>query len=411
MKKLRITFFISFLLVSCGGISPEEARKDLASMNIPFEGYAFHEAAGKCDELIVDKFLAAELESEWGLAGAVEGRCIDLVKKLVKTTEDESAKGYSLNVIAKSDPQPDDLEIAKILIDSGTDPNNVIEGESSHLSTAIANENMPLIELLLKKGAKVNDYNDSHSFAITTAAGQSTELTQLLLDNGANADSFPCQFYRSDYCSPLLAATTAENPDTVSLLLANGADANDSENNIRSQSLEQATSQKNLGLVKKLVEAGAKINDLEKEYSEVLNKAFIRYYDDESREYTYSWDIVKYLLDNGAKAEPRREFITLAFENNQYDIARSIAKNGAEFNSVEISDNEERSSEHLVSAVRNNNLEAVKILLDYGANPNSMVNSSSTCNVLSIALHYDYQEIVKLLQEKGATGSQSRYCR
>ncbi len=394
MKK--IVFLISFILISCG-ISPEEARKDLTALGVPFEDYALRDAAQKCDDLVVDKFLAAEMTPDLGLVGAVEGRCLDLVKKLVKKTDNQQPKVFSLNRIAISNPQPSDLEIAKILLNSGADPNSKINGENSYIHDAVANENMPLINLLLSKGAKANDYNGNHSLAIIEAAEKSKELTQLLLDNGANPDSFPCEYGYSNYCSPLLAATTRGNLETLSLLLANGANANDTEGNIKSKSLEKAASQKNLELIKKLVEAGAKINDPEEGYSKILTNAFSKSYRDKD----YSWNVIKYLLDNGAKADPKKAFLTLAFENNQYDLAQSMLKNGIELNSTEVYYSEEKSSWALMKAVENNAPKAVKILLDHGANPNSKVSNYSKCNILSTAIRNNYQEIVTLLQEKG----------
>jgi uncharacterized protein len=102
MKQNTITLLlISVLSISACSQSPEDARKELGEMNIPYSEDAFLQDAGNGDIMAVKLFLAAGMnvnanskwEQESPLAAAVSNGRIEVVDFLLDKGADPNANG------------------------------------------------------------------------------------------------------------------------------------------------------------------------------------------------------------------------------------------------------------------------------------------------------------------------------
>lgn len=83
----------------------------------------------------------------------------------------------------------DQTAIAKLLLENGANPNLFAKNPSkvNALHSAVAKENIELVELLLENGANVNATQMQNVTALHSAAHRGNlQLVQLLVENGAN---------------------------------------------------------------------------------------------------------------------------------------------------------------------------------------------------------------------------------
>lgn len=108
------------------------------------------------------------------------------------------------------------IELAMTLLERGADPN---EGDGNHtpLMIAVAGDNMPLVRLLLARGANVQA-RDKDGQTPLFYAGDSLDATALLLEKGANPNGTD-----KELRTPLMSARTLE---VAKLLVDKGATIN-----------------------------------------------------------------------------------------------------------------------------------------------------------------------------------------
>lgn len=104
------------------------------------------------------------------------------------------------------------LELARLLLDKGADPR---QPDDKPLKTAIQKRLLPMIELLIARGASIDDS------AGLAAAAQAKDLAllQLLLDKGANVDAI-----ETGGQTALFHAASQGNTEMVRTLIQRGAD-------------------------------------------------------------------------------------------------------------------------------------------------------------------------------------------
>ena len=126
--------------------------------------------------------------------------------------------------------QRGNIEAVQLLLEHGADPNLRSPGGRTSLESSIyylakyyPDKCIPIVKMLLAHGVRVNvglDHEYSALLQISGEFGQS-EVVELLIRHGADVNQF------DDFRMPAItAATYAEDRDTVCLLLAAGANPN-----------------------------------------------------------------------------------------------------------------------------------------------------------------------------------------
>jgi hypothetical protein len=111
-----------------------------------------------------------------------------------------------------------DAPAAETLLAAGADPNAVVEivpgFATTYLITAASNNSLPLVQLLLKHKAQVNQPDAFKATALMAAAGKGNKaLVELLLASGADARAKD-----NDGKDALALAKESGNPEIVKLL-------------------------------------------------------------------------------------------------------------------------------------------------------------------------------------------------
>lgn len=239
---------------------PEEARAQLAQMNLPFEPAIFLERVKKGDLTAVKLFLAAKIDPDVAypdgttalMLEAAKGRT-PLFDALLKAGADVNQKTYygrtalseaaargkldSLNLLldrganseARNGALPEaasggHIEIVRILIDRGVDAESI----NKAFVEAGGYAKLEVLPILLQKGADVRKIG---ALALTGAADrrgvsgitdlERAETIRYLLDLGVDPDAAG-----TDGWTALCYAIWGRRPSTVKVLLSGGANPN-----------------------------------------------------------------------------------------------------------------------------------------------------------------------------------------
>jgi ankyrin repeat protein len=232
-------------------------------------------------------------------------------------------------------------ERALVLLDGVRDVNHREPDGMTPLHYAVLNNDLAVVQALLRAGADVNARTRYGVNPVYLAAQNgSAQLTRLLLDNGAN----PNEVYREGERVLHTAARTGD-PDTVKVLLDAGAEIDAREDWHGQTALMWAVAQQHAALVPLLVERGANVNAIS------AIETWERQVTDEPRE---KWlppggmsalmfaaregclSCIQPLLDAGASidaATPKGITPLLgAIINGHYDVAWLLVEKGANVN-------------------------------------------------------------------------------
>ena len=138
---------------------------------------------------IADLFLATGVELNIFEASAT-GR-LERVRELLKKNP-ELIHAYSPDGWTPLHLNFGNVEIARLLIDSGADINSISKNKftATPLQGAVVNKSIEVGRLLLARGANVNPRNDDGGNPLHEAAGDGQiEFAKLLLDHGANINA------------------------------------------------------------------------------------------------------------------------------------------------------------------------------------------------------------------------------
>lgn len=424
------------------GINPNISTDDLRGVPAPKEIPAMLYAADNADIAVMNEFLSAKinLRNENSNIRNLLAYYIGNLNNHVKTKEQFPVfneyvetllkAGASLKATdAKKQPllmiaaQQNNVELVKKLIEKGVDVNAKTEYGSTALTdfiyrNAYSNTDdlqIEIIKTLLEAGANPNVFHDGYdgdcNFPLKILAQQARlELIKLLLSHGADA-TLKCK--NGD--NALSSSSGAKYLEQSNILIDAGADVNAAENNWGTTPLMIAVGFRDFPLIKKLLAKGANINTQANNGSSPLIFAIA------TGEKKPDIQLVEFLLKSGANPnltlkqsgelkgatalslaiwyEPR--YSTDKYQYASDEILKLLIAYKADVNlTVQYKDSP------LVSAVKGGRVEAVKILIEAGAD----VKGEEGHKALAIAqvnMKFDKdkntpEQIIKLLTEAGA---------
>ena len=159
-------------------------------------------------------------------------------------------------VLVWSDIKAGKEDAVKKALDKGLDPNSLAPTGYPLLQTAVANDNVEIVKLLLKYGADPKRYG-CEWLVDTAVRNNNYELVKLLVHAGAvvKRPSYFCCIWDD----PLVDAVGKQNLEIVRFLLANGADPNAAGLSLTT-ALQTAAQTGNIDIMKLLIESGAIID-------------------------------------------------------------------------------------------------------------------------------------------------------
>lgn len=261
------------------------------------------------------------------------------------------------------------LEVVRALLAAEADPNvHEAKGGQTALMWAASNSQSAVVQELVQHGADVNARSKNGFTALMFAAQQGDAASaRVLLAAKANAN----EVLKKSGATPLIIASSIGHPEVVELLLDNGADPNVRDANGFTP-LHHTVRDSDYGL-----DAAAK---------------------------AASVIIVKALLAHGADPNAR---LTLDKEKTAAEIKAQAGNAGARAKrtSITITEIELEGATPVALAAECNNLEAIKALVDAGADPNTPTERGTTPLILASGAGTDVQRARP--QEERATAIQT----
>jgi ankyrin repeat protein len=198
---LLIVILSSIMLYGCGK-SPEEARKELAGMNIQYNVLSFLKAIENNDTVATKLFLEAGMDPNANVDGitplmvAATKNRLEIAKSLIDKKANVNAKDKdgltALHYAVIGDPNGSaSIDVTKLLIEKGADVNfQSTKDGMTPLMVAVTKGSAEIVKLLLEKGANVNVQTPAEKMtALMLAAGQGdAAIVKDLLAKGADVN-------------------------------------------------------------------------------------------------------------------------------------------------------------------------------------------------------------------------------
>jgi len=275
------------------------------------------------------------------------------------------------------------LTVAKYLLDHGADVNGRNRYRTA-LYAAAENGHKAMVELLLARGADVNAFRSLYQ-AVSKGFN---EVAEVLLANRADVNLAGVNGE-----SPLDAAARTGNTELVQSLIRHGADVNAKDVNGETPLAFAATANQT-NAAKLLLAAQADVEAKDKGAETPLHKAAS----------AGNTEMVSLLLDSGASVDATNVNDTtpllLAVAGGHVDATRVLLEHKADPNHIGLvrSVASDRQPPVIMAIFIRNN-EILKLLLDAGANPEGNLSSYSP---LSTAIGKNNVDAVQLLLQHGA---------
>src|SRR6266702_3108630 len=310
----------------------------------------------------------------------------------------------------KYETQEHGIRVAQLLLERGIDVNAQRKDKWTPLHIASRNGKPGIVRLLLDHGANANAESENGENPLHKVCSNSQDrshdngvhVARLLLEQGVDVNAQPKHKW-----TPLHFASYYGKPDIIQLLLDHGANANtESENgenplhkvcgNSQSKSQEDG-----VRVARLLLERGVDVNAQRKDKWTPLHLA------------SYHWksDIVRLLLDHGANANaetdngdsPLHKVSQGKYEPQEHGVcvAQLLLERGVDVNAQR---KDKWTPLHVAS--RNGNPGIIRLLLDHGANANTVSENGDNplhkvCGNSEDKSQEDGVHIVRLLLERG----------
>src|SRR3989475_11725792 len=377
----------------------------------PVEAAIFHQDI-EMVTLLLDK--GAKINSG-DLADAAHGaqgnkeKALTTVNLLIAKGADvraESAKALREAVNA------DNLEVFRLLLSKGADPNGKDESGESVLMAVVRYDSIETIQALLEAGADVKAVDKDQQTILMRAArtdyrsatADRITLLKLLIDRGADVRATDSTGRTALHWSVEQVMTEGggftARPEVVRFLLDNGAEVNAQDYLGQTALMKIVAAWKSpIAIPQLLIERGASLSLGDKDGVTALML---------SAEKGRS-DLVRLLLEKGATLDAKDKLghtaIVHATEAGQPEVVALLANKGADL-SLTPYKNEAglRVALHtfmLIRAVLYHQGQEVKTLLDHGVNPNSR-NEHNVPALVIAARNWEGVETMNLLLARGA---------
>ena len=286
-----------------------------------------------------------------------------------------------------------------------------------HVASMVHDERGPqIVKMLLEHGAAVNAQDNAGATALMIAAENAEEhnhcleVMKLLLDAGADMNIVAENLNGGTalHTAFSFASQINEYDAPSDLLLSRGANINIQDKNGWTVLMDMVNEQ-DLRIVKKLLEKGADVNVKTNEGFTALMEA--AYHDNP--------ELTQILLDYGADINAQTKYgqetaISIATEKGNDDVVevllagkRNPVKGGRSSNAV-VNGNVVLSRETLIAAIKNNNVEMVRQLLEKGVKVDvEHGDYDVTPTVFSYAEKINNPEMFALLKQYGVDANQT----
>ncbi|CAL8315552.1 unnamed protein product [Merluccius merluccius] len=277
----------------------------------------------------------------------------------------------------------------RLLLQRGADAELINKDRETPLYKACEKDNAEIVAMLLNHGVSVNTHCIQGWTALQEAVCRNNvEICEMLVKAGARLS--PSNIYG---ISPFFTAAQSGQVATLRFLLKHGADV-DSEAADGATALYEATKNGHQGIVELLLSQKADANKASRRGLLPLHIAAQRGDD----------VLVSMLIPATSKARVRRSGISplhVAAEHNMDDVLELLIEAGFDVNAQLSPEHaklyEDRRTTALYFAVANNNVEAARMLLDAGADPNLDI-----FNPLLVAVRLGCIQTVTMLIDRGA---------
>lgn len=256
------------------------------------------------------------------------------------------------------------------------------------LHHAVSRCKKAMVEMLLARGANINQFNAVGETPICLAAKEGYEdIFKLLVDAGALIT--PTE---PEHKMPLSFAIERGHKNIVKLLLENGAKIDEKDQSVGTTPLLLAASVTDQSILRLILEykTEAHANDYK-----IIESSLLSAIMEGDTEYIQSCLKQQLRLYQGAIDYYTVTPLPLAVLNGHGDIVRLLLENGAEASEVYYG------LSLLSLAISEGNYDIVEMLLGYGAKADATVNGSGRLP-LSLAILNGHRDIIKLLLKHGA---------
>ncbi|NJO93158.1 MAG: ankyrin repeat domain-containing protein [Hydrococcus sp. RM1_1_31] len=219
-RQLAIATLLSLALFSACGQSPEQARRELGELGIPYTPEGLQQAVVNKDKLAIDLFLLAGMNPSTALPEIVLQEDLETASKFLDNKADPNYGGGVPLLHAASEGN---LEMAKLLLNKGAEPNVRANPygfyTQSPLEAAAGKGHHEMVKLLLERGANSNDLDGKNSLALLKAIREDyIDVVKILLEKGANPNSVESEV--NPFLGRLLQITAFEEAEDKPQILA-----------------------------------------------------------------------------------------------------------------------------------------------------------------------------------------------
>ncbi|XTI93570.1 ankyrin repeat-containing domain protein [Cenococcum geophilum] len=267
-------------------------------------------------------------------------------------------------------------QVVHFLLDAGANINGKTKYGNTALKEAVRTENVQMVEILLRRGATVNDFYYGRAMTPLQEACYigHVDLVKTLLEAGAlvnprAGEHYPWYDDGADFQGTALqAAAHCGSAELVRVLLNAGANPNALVPEYGEAPLVAAARKKDVCLVTLLLDAGADVN---------VNQAPSRDEDKTALQYAIEWgnaSIIEELLDAGAESSESTDSESVALiaavKSGDMTQIQNLLDKGVDINSPSAKLDGRTA---LSAAAGENNLDLVRYLLSIGADSNDSV--------------------------------------